>query len=71
MLLATIVHDIRGPIARIRAVVELLRDELSISLPPCERAGLALEQLALIEHSAMAVDTLLANMLDAARADRS
>jgi K+-sensing histidine kinase KdpD len=61
-LLAAVGHDLRTPLAAIKASVSSLRAE-DVEWPPAERA----ELLATIEHGADRLDALIANLLDLSR----
>src|SRR3954447_8362600 len=65
--LAKLVHDLRGPVSRVRAVSELLREELQSALAASPQADLADEWLTMIDRAVVRIDTLLQDLIDSAR----
>jgi signal transduction histidine kinase len=65
--LATLIHDLRGPVARVKAVAELLREEIAAAPPTSPEAETALGWLMIVNRATEDIDEVLESMLEAAR----
>jgi signal transduction histidine kinase len=65
--LAALIHDLRGPVSRVKAVAELLRDEIGAAPANSAEANAALEWLNIVNRATETIDEVLGNMLTAAR----
>src|SRR4051794_29162462 len=65
--LATLIHDLRGPVSRVKAVAELLREEIAAEPANSPEANTALEWLMIINRATDNIDEVLENILEAAR----
>jgi signal transduction histidine kinase len=65
--LATLIHDLRGPVSRVKAVAELLREEIAVAPANSPEANAALEWLMIINRATDNIDEVLENILEAAR----
>lgn len=61
---AKLVHDLRGPVSRVKAVSELLREELQDALPDSSLSEQAQEWLTMIDRAVVRIDSLLQDLMD-------
>jgi signal transduction histidine kinase len=65
--LTMLVHDLRGPVARVKAAAELLREEIAAFPASSPQSDTVLEWLSIVNRATDMIDKVLGEILTAAR----